>query len=185
MTELQAEAVDANLPIAPKVKGVSIGVAEPDALLLLGGHAKDAAFAKAVKSALRVDLPSPGEQAGKQRLLIWQGYGRWLVYCHSSGAAAFAALNKAMGEEAPISDVTDGYVALAIEGEKLRDLLAIGSSTDCSAEALPVGSTAVLRFAELPASLIVTGRDKVLLLVERASKDYVWTWLCRAVGLLS
>ncbi len=185
MTELLAEAADVNLIPAPKIKGLSLNVANPDAVLLLGGHAKEAGFAKAAKSALRIDLPAPGQQAGKQRLLIWQGYGRWLVYCHSSGEAALAALQKALGNEGPVSDVTDGFFVVEIEGAKLRDLLAMGTSTDCCAEALPIGGSAVLRFAELPATLLITGRDKALLLVERASRDYVWTWLCRAAGLLT
>lgn len=184
MTELLAEAADANLDPAPKIKGLSLSVANPDAVLLLGGHAEDTGFASAVKAALRVDLPAPGAQAGKQRLLLWQGYGRWLVYCNSSGAAALAALQKTLGEEGPVSDVTDGFFAVEIEGASLRDLLAMGTSSDCSAEALPIGGCAVLRFAELPATLLITGRDKALLLVERASKDYVWTWLCRAASLL-
>ncbi len=185
MTELLAEAPDAHLSEAPKVSGLSLSVAEPDAILVLGGEAKDKTFSKAIKSALRVDLPDPGGQSGRQRVLIWQGFGRWLLYCHSSGAAALAGLQKSMGPEAAVSDVSDAFFAVEIEGPLLRDLLAMGCSVDCSAGVMPSGSSAVLRFAELPATLIVTGRESAIILVERASKGYVWAWLSRATGLLA
>ncbi len=184
MTELLAEDTAANLADAPPIAGLSLSVANPDALILLGGSAADAAFAAAVKKALKVNLPKPGAQSGSDPLLVWQGYERWLIYCHSDGDAILASLPKAFGEAAPLSEVTDGSFVVQIQGPKLRDLLAMGSSTDCSPTALPAGSSAVLRFAELPALLIVTGNESALLLMERASKDYVWRWLGRAASAL-
>ncbi len=185
MAELLAEGIAEPLPGAPLVAGLALTAAAPDALVLLAGSSADANFAKAVKKALKLDLPAPGRQSGADPLLIWQGYRRWLLYCRSGGAEHLAALAKAFGPEAPLSEVTDGFFVARIEGEKLRRLLAMGTATDCSAAALPAGSSAVLRFAELPATLLVTGEDSAELLVERASKAYLWVWLCRATATLA
>lgn len=182
---LQAEGSAETLPGAPLVAGLALTAVAPDALVLLAGSSAEPDFAKAVKKALKLDLPAPGRQSGEDPLLIWQGYRRWLLYCRNDGAERLAALAKAFGPEAPLSEVTDGFFVVRIEGEKLRRLLAMGTATDCSAAALPPGSSALLRFAELTATVIVTGETQAELLVERASKRYLWAWLCRAAATLA
>ncbi len=185
MAELLAESVAAGLPEAPILAGLGLAVAEPSALVLLGGDELAAEASKLLNLTKIAAKPKPGNIRGSEPMLVWQGHGRWLLYCRRKGEQLRAQLLEGLGADAAMSEVGDAFFVVAIKGAKLRDLLAMGTSTDCSPAALPAGSSAVLRFAELPATLIVTGDEEALLLTERASKAYVWTWLCRSAAALA
>lgn len=183
MTDLLAEATDSGFPPAPQIPGIAFEILAPDALILLGGDASDPAFAAALDKALGLALPPPGRLSGDDPALSWAGPGRWLLWCGKagSGAEALAALETAFEGKTPASEVTDGFCALEISGPRLRDLLSMGTSLDVAADALPAGGVAITRFAELTATLLAPAPERVNLLIERASRHYLWSWLLSAV----
>ncbi|GAB5467111.1 MAG: hypothetical protein Kilf2KO_01410 [Rhodospirillales bacterium] len=185
MSSLAAQSPAEGLPPAPACKGLVLRVATPTTLLAIGGRAKDKAFAKAIETALGLTLPTPQAFSGQDPALLWQGPGRWLLQCETEGSDAAAALRKALGPEAALSDVTDGLFAIDLEGPDWRALLSQGTSLDLSAGALPPGASAVTRFADLSVTLMMRSDDRVRLLSERAGRGYLWAWLCQAAENLT
>ncbi|MEO1192232.1 MAG: sarcosine oxidase subunit gamma family protein [Pseudomonadota bacterium] len=172
MSHLTAEPLDQGLAPLSRHGGLSITVAKPAQILLLGAEG-----GPAMAKALGLDLPTPTAFSGQDPLLAWQGPGRWLLYAEAAAPSLPADLDDA-------SLVTDGFFVLDLAGPRLRDLLSLGTSLESSPSALPAGASAITRFAELQASLMMLEEDHLRLLVERASRDYLWAWLDQAVAAL-
>jgi len=184
MTELAAEPAGAGLAPLPQIAGLTLEALDPACLLLLSGGGADAGFAEGVHQALALDLPRPNRLAGDDPTLVWQGPHRWLLYGERAGGDALQALATAFGGTPPASDVTDGFLVVRLAGTRLSEILSMGSSLSL-ADGFPVGGSAVTRFAELTACLLRPAEDEARLLVERASRTYLWSWLDEAAQALT
>ncbi len=180
MTELIAEGAGADLPPAPEVEGLALAVVDLAQIIMLSGDLGDETFANATQKVTGLALPKPGEIAGSDPALVWHGPGRWLVIAEGGDAIS----PEGIAQNIATSDVTDGYLVVEASGPKLRALLSMGTSLEVGEAALASGASAITRFAELPALLVMRDAERALILVERASRAYLWAWLNRAAGAL-
>ncbi len=184
MTELTAEGAGADLPPAREIEGLAFRVVDLAHIVMISGESGDQAFAKALKKAVGLILPKPGEIAGSDPSLLWHGPGRWLLLGETESKTGGEDLVGVLSQEMAVSDVTDGYLVVELSGPRLHALLAMGTSLDLGQEAAASGRSAVTRFAELPALLLLLEHERARILVERASRAYVWAWLNRAADAL-
>ena len=109
------------------------------------------AIAKLFK-ADKSDSPEPSatmalDQSGKQhRILIPSAQNQWFLCFDDDGTnpidAAKALLGKSLSKQMAMTDQSDSWVILALSGLHSRQTLARICPIDCSASAMPVGTTA-------------------------------------------
>jgi methylglutamate dehydrogenase subunit D len=109
------------------------------------------AIAKLFK-ADKSDSPKPSatmalDRSGKQHcILMPSAQNQWFLCFDDDGAnpidAARALLGKSLSKQMAMTDQSDSWAILALSGPQSRHTLARICPIDCSASAMPVGSTA-------------------------------------------
>ncbi len=135
MTELKALSPAAGL-LPLNIGGVELREDEMRALTLIAPYkGQEGALAKALEAAHGLNWPAVGatSESGAARL-VWFGRGAALLV----GAEASAKLAK----HAALTDQTDAWSCLTLEGAGARDVLARLTPLDMRDVAFPVGSTA-------------------------------------------
>ena len=123
------------------------------------------AMAKLFKNG-KNDSPKPSatvalERSGKQRcILMPSAQNQWFL-CFDGGDtntidAAKALLGKSLSKQMAMTDQSDSWVILALSGPQSRQTLARICPIDCSASAMPIGTTARTSMKHLGA--IITRR---------------------------
>jgi sarcosine oxidase, subunit gamma len=151
----------------------------------LRGSASERAFMRGVGRVLDLLLPvEANSSATKQAVTaLWLGPDQWLLTCPPDDAAfLIGSLREALADShCAITDVSDGQVALRLEGASARDVLAKGCPLDLHPRAFTPGSCAqsLLGKADL---LLHLRPDEPLglsfdLYVARSFAHYLWAWL--------
>jgi sarcosine oxidase subunit gamma len=114
--------------------------------------------------------------------VLWQGPDAWLVTCPADQTTArIEQLQEALADvHAAITDVSDGQVALRLEGPSARDLLAKGCPLDLHPRACPPGSCAGSHVAKATALIhLVVDQPHAMfdLYVSRSFAHYLWAWI--------
>jgi sarcosine oxidase subunit gamma len=126
---------------------------------------QEKALAKALK-ALGLAFPEPGQivSAGAARL-VWTGRGQaFLLGAAPDGLAPHAAL----------TDQTDGWAALSLEGAGAEAVLARIVPVDVRASAFPPGRSARVPFNHMASVLMRTGPETFEVLVFRSMARTAW-----------
>ena len=123
------------------------------------------AMAKSFKTG-KNDSPKPGatmalDRPGKQRrILMPSAQNQWFLCFDDDGTnpvdAAKALLGKSLSKQMAMTDQSDSWVILALFGPQSRQTLARICPIDCSASAMPIGTTARTSMEHLGA--IITRR---------------------------
>ena len=123
------------------------------------------AMAKLFKNG-KNDSPKPSatvalERSGKQRcILMPSAQNQWFLCFDDDGTnpidAAKALLGKSLSNQRAMTDQSDSWVILALSGLHSRQTLARICPIDCSASAMPIGTTARTSMEHLGA--IITRR---------------------------
>ena len=101
------------------------------------------------------------EQSGKQNcILMPSAQNQWFLCFDDDGTnpidTAKALLGKSLSKQMAITDQSDSWVVLALSGPQSRQTLARICPIDCSASAMPIGTTARTSMEHLGA--IITRR---------------------------
>ena len=133
---------------------------------------------EALASGLHTALPGPGitHQEGSRRWL-WCAPGDWLVAVPAgAGATELAALSADTDELPAVATAgTDSRVLLRLDGARLRDVLARGTTLDLHPQQFGDRQCAVTRLAGVPVLLLAEG-DEMLLLACRSLAAYLLEW---------
>jgi sarcosine oxidase subunit gamma len=106
------------------------------------------ARAEAVGAVLGASLPPPGRAAGA---VAWMGLGLWFVETDDAGLA------ERLAPEAAVTDQSDGWACLLLEGEDARAVLARLVPLDLEEEAFRDGAVARTQLRQLACALIRRG----------------------------
>jgi len=112
--------------------------------------------------------------------VLWLGPDEWLIEPTPDTGPSADALHAAASQSgAALCALSDGLVAIGINGHRAPDLLSAGTPYDL--RELIEGACAQTRLAQ--ASVIITREADARwqLLVRRSMADYVWRWLDAAL----
>ena len=151
------------------------------AMIDLRGSPDDAAFLRAAKSALGIDLPfAPRTSASKGEVtVLWMSTDQWLVTApRQSGPALLEGLRWKLGKVFSLAcDVSDARAIMRITGERAREVLMKGTSVDMTAPDVVTGWVRRILFADVAAACHMPADGTFDLYVFRSNADYVWEWL--------
>jgi sarcosine oxidase subunit gamma len=147
----------------PRTAGAcAVAAHDPGPLASVAPFAGQAAAVAAALEPLGLAFPGPGGVAAGRNgaRLVWTGRGQAFLM----GAAPPDALRAA----AAVTDQTDGWAALRVEGRAAADVLARLVAIDLRPAALPPGRAARVLLNHMPAILIREGDNAFTLLVFRS-----------------
>lgn len=143
--------------------GVHLTAPDPGPLTLVAPYrGQDGAVVAALQGALGLDLPGPGEtRTGPAARAIWFGRGQTLVM----GAALPPGLLDGI---AAVTDQSDGWASLRLEGPGTDEVLARLTPLDLRPHAFAPGRTARTLLGHMAASLTRWQTESCDLLVFRS-----------------
>jgi sarcosine oxidase subunit gamma len=183
LTSPLADWTDRLAALAPAVEAaevpfrsqLTVRVSDPDAVAALG-------------SALGVVFPSVPctFTAGVGRFgaveVLWLGPDEFLVVASPGLQVSIEeVLRGALGDfRGSVVDTSAQRTTVVLEGPHVRDVLAHGCSVDLHPSSAPVGTCVQTLLARTGIVLLVTGEDRVTLLVRSSFAEYLAAWLSDA-----
>lgn len=160
--------------------GVRIKAIENKSFLLLKGRRDNAPLSEAVILELSLQAPAPRTATSNEaQVLMWLGPNEWLLELPVEHAATtLERLNVRLGgTSAAVTDISESFAGLELEGEHAMDILMSGCSLDLRPEAF--GLSSVVRTAVANTTMIVrrTGDSNWRLLFDRSEAAYFFGWL--------
>lgn len=134
--------------------------------------------AKAVKSAVGVEMPKPRKVNMVDGMgAAWMSPDELLLMMPYDVAEETAdKLRKSLGKtHSLVVNVSDARVVFTLKGKAVREVLAKLSPADLAA--LPKGEIRRSRLAQVPAAFWVSGRDEISLIAFRSVAQYVFDLL--------
>lgn len=172
------------VPARAKVEGFLLAEVPFLGKLLLQGDPRDKPFSDPVGLALGFPLPRMANTSVKKDVLcLWLSPSSWLMVTEEGRETALLATlaEKTKGQNAAVSDVSDLYTALHLEGAHVRDVLAKGMSIDLHPSAFPPRKAARTLLAGSPVILYhAEDATRFEIYVDSSEADYVWNWLLTA-----
>jgi sarcosine oxidase subunit gamma len=149
------------LPV--EIGGIRLTAPDPGPLTLVAPfRGQDSAVSAALRAALGLDLPGPGEtRSGAQARAIWFGRRQVLVMGAEVPTGALDGI-------AAVTDQSDGWAAFRLEGTGTDAVLARLTPLDLRPHAFPPGRTARTLVGHMAASLTRWNRDSCDILVFRS-----------------
>ncbi len=176
MTELAFEPT-IDLPVQGEVintPSVTVSALPISGKLVL--RAEGDAIAKAVKKALKLELPKGVTEHTRADGVeaMWMGPDETLLVCEIDQLAAHqAAIAKAAAKlHHSLVDVSDYYISMQIQGVKAREVLAKHVPADMHSSAFADGTAIRTRFAKATAVLVARGDDTFELMVRWSFAQY-------------
>lgn len=151
---------DGLLPLT--IGGMSLVEETPEAMTSVAPYAgKAEALGEALKAAHGMGYPAPGRSTGKAgSRAIWFGRDMALLM----GPAADASL----AEHAALTDQSDGWAVVRLEGEQAAEVLARLTPLDLRSSQFKRGHTARTEVAHMMGSVTKTGDNAFMVLVFRS-----------------
>lgn len=135
----------------------------------------------AVADVLGHALPTePNTVSGDDSRCYSLGPDEWLIVADASRAQALSAsLNGALeNEHVAINDLSGGYVRFRLAGERVRDVLAKGTTIDLHPLEFRPGQCAQTGLARASVLIGPVGEAGIMeLIVRRSFSDYLFRWL--------
>ncbi len=161
--------------------GVGIGARRFVSAINLRARRDDAAARDALTLAVGMALPATCETAVRgDRLLLGLGPDEWLLV-GPDGQGLAQDLDEMLGEAfVGVTDVSDNYVTLVLEGPRVLELLAKGVPIDLHPDVFPPGRCAQTLMSKAEV-ILYRGRDEeagtYTLLCRPSFAQYVFAWL--------
>ena len=133
----------------------------PDAITSIAPYqGQEKELSAALKKAHDVDFPGPNRTSAKgETLCVWTGRGQaMLLGVADAGLAAHAAL----------TDQSDGWAVMRLEGDAAEDVLARLVPVDLRAQVFPKGQTARTQLFHIACSITRTGANAFDIMVLRS-----------------
>lgn len=147
-------------------------------MLTFRGDLSMAKIAKAVKSAVGVDMPAQRTiTMNKTRGAAWMSPDELLLMMSYASAESTAAkIRKSLGKtHSLVVNVSDARAVFALTGGKAREVVAKLSPVDM--QALKVGEIRRTRLAQAPVAFWMSGEDEITLVAFRSVAQYVFDLL--------
>jgi len=109
---------------------------------------------------------------------LWLAPDEWLITGDADGPALAVALQHALRMQfASVTDVSDAWCVIGLNGPDARDLLAKGCGLDLHPRVFKPGNVARTLLAQATIILHQTADDAYDIHVRRSYADYLWQWL--------
>lgn len=164
--------------------GLRIEAIERRGFLLLQGRRGNASLSEAVLAELSLHAPPPRAATVNEALaLMWLGPNEWLLELPSERVATtLQRLNARLaGASTAVTDLSESFAGLELEGEHAVDVLMSGCSLDLRPEAFGTGSVARTAVASISTVVRKTGDSTWRLLLDRSEAAYFSSWLQESV----
>jgi heterotetrameric sarcosine oxidase gamma subunit len=109
--------------------------------------------------------------------VLWHGPGQWLIVRAPGGAPLADELALVFGEAAAVVELGHARIALRLEGEAERDLLAMGTSIDLRPAHFAPGSCALTALGKIGALLHSVAPGTIDVYVPRTYAQALIEWL--------
>lgn len=168
-------------PITSPVGQIAIAEQPFIGMLVLRGERR--VVSSAVSSVVGLELPNtPGTFADSgDNAVMWIGPDEWVIFtAPTTELDVMSALTTALaGIHAQVVNVSDYYTALAISGEKARDVLAKITMVDLHPRAFAKGNAIASIFGQAGAWLQMLDDEtgdgpEFAIYVRRSMADYLW-----------
>ncbi|AXX97521.1 sarcosine oxidase subunit gamma [Profundibacter amoris] len=171
------------------LQGVSsagyVGVREMglQGMITLRGDLSLAKIAKAVKSAVGVDMPAQrGINLKDGKGAAWMSPDELLLMmAYQDAEATVAKLQKALGNtHSLVVNVSDARAVFTLTGERVREVVAKLAPVDMAT--FTTGEIRRTRLAQVPAAFWMSGGDEITLVVFRSVAQYAFDLLTTAAA---
>ncbi len=152
-------------------------------MITLRGDLSMAKVAKAVKSAVGVDMPAQrGINLKDCKGAAWMSPDELLLMvAYGDAEATVTKLQKALGaSHSLVVNVSDARAVFTLRGERVREVVAKLSPVDMAAFA--TGEIRRTRLAQVPAAFWMSGGDEITLVVFRSVAQYAFDLLTTAAA---
>ena len=117
------------------------------------------------------------------RRVYWLGPDEWLIVTVAEETAGLLAQLRDALQQASLTDVSGGQVALRISGPNARDVLEMGCTLDFHPSEFKVGDCAQTGLAKATVLIgLIDNEPTYEILVRRSFADYLARWLRRSAG---
>ena len=145
---------------------------------VLARRGKGAELAERLRTLHGVVLPDGARRSVNGRVaLVGTAPGAWLAVSEAGPLGWADDLAHGLDGLASVSDQSDGYAAVRVQGPAVRDALAKGVFLDLHPDAFPVGAAAVTIAAHIGLILWRREADVFELLCFRSNAHSLWHWL--------
>lgn len=139
----------------------------------------------AVAQALGIALPDLPKTSvsGEGLAALWLGPDEWLLVADAASgrtAAGLVAAAEAATPDQSAVDVSDRFVAVAVEGAAAEAVLAAGCPQDLRLRTFPVGAASRTLLAKAEVILWRRGETRFEVFLARSFADYGWLFLAEA-----
>ena len=124
----------------------------------------------------------PTRAAAGDVAFVATGPGAWLAVDESGRPGWAARLAGELEGLASVSDQSDGYVAVRLEGPAVLEVLAKGVFIDLHPQAFPVGAAAATTLAHIGVILWRRDEEAFDLLAFRSYAGDLWRWLAESAA---
>ncbi len=116
-------------------------------------------------------------------LALWLGPGNWLLKPSADCVGRMGELeHRVEVEHSSLTDVSDLWFAVSLQGCRSRDLLMKGCALDLDPQVFVPGASAVTQLARVRALIHHVDKSPLYhIYVERSFARYMWTWLADAM----
>ena len=121
-----------------------------------------------LKAVLKLALPTVGRVTVKKHIrAMWAGQGQWFVV----GDIALETLTEALDTKAAVSDQSDAWVVLTLEGADASEVMSRLCSLDLGA--LEQGQTARAEFAHMMSCITPTSKGFEIMIMRSFAKTAI------------
>ncbi len=144
----------------------------------------DQSINAAVKVATGCNFPSSANkfQSTGERLVVWLSPDEYLLLCEAGKEKALQDTMVSMinSNRFSITDVSDSFCALSLNGPAIRDVLAKGCSLDLHPSKFVAGTCAQSLLSHAAVTLIALSNDTFILICRTSFAPYIHDWLVDA-----
>lgn len=180
----QLHGLEVALEAWPAGTGVALSVRDDLGHINLRGDPANSRFREAAEKALGQELPTePNTVSAADVTICWLGPDEWLVLADAGNTTALSrSLQDSLkGQHFAVNVVSGGQIALELSGERVREVLAKGSTLDFHPKVFVQGLCAQSGLAKASVLFAMTGENRMLIVVRRSFSDYLVSWLMNAV----
>ena len=156
--------------------------------LTIRGDVHDAHFRTAVSNAVGIEPPrQPNTIAtAGSRQLAWLGPDEWLLTTPPGEEDALCATLRAAlaGQHAAVTDVSDGYTVIVLEGEYAADTLSRECPLDLHGRLFAVGTCAQTLIGKSNVLIVREDLKRFTICVRRSFAEYLYALLQHSAGLV-
>ncbi|MEL7114941.1 MAG: sarcosine oxidase subunit gamma family protein [Pseudomonadota bacterium] len=148
----------------------------PQGMITLRGDLASAAMVKAVKAAVKAEVPAQRMLTTGEGDALWMSPDELLVLVpYADADETVAKIDGAMGKAHHLAaNVSDARALFTLTGPGIRDVLAKLTPADLSQTALPLAEVRRTRLAQVPAAFWFSADDTCHVICFRSVAQYVF-----------